>query len=74
MELGTDLVDSFSAKHPLSLGVLGTRPIATFNTGIVHTSHAPGPYEGLGTCCGTMWTGIPVLMELLVGSDEQANV
>lgn len=36
------VVNSFSAKHPLSLGVLDTRFDATCNIGAVHTYRAPG--------------------------------
>lgn len=42
MELGVGVVNSFSAEHPLSLGVLDTRPEATCNIGAVRTYRAPG--------------------------------
>lgn len=65
MELGTDLVDSFSAKHPLSLGVLGTRPIAYLPC----TRHLLGAGDML-------WDNVdknpcPHGASLLVGSDAQ---
>lgn len=56
-----------SLLNTLSLGVLNTHPGASFNTGVVHTSQAPGTCWGLevGTWRGSKQTRIPVLTELL---------